>query len=541
MPVGGRRSRSRDEGERGAALVLFAVVLVVLMIFSAFAVDIGTAYAQRRQNRSSVDTAALAGGQRMLMSGSFPATIAAIKAVANANLTTPLTKAQWDACVDAGALTLSSVTIDPTNGSPCISFSQPSKNGSMSIRVHLPEIERSTSFAGVIGINKLSTTGTAVVRVGTTAGGTLPVYIFSGIGAGAQVCVLNAPGGQSTPCSGAYSGQFGAFDPYYYQAPGCPSGNAGAGQFYDLGPAFAKGLDHFLAPGADSSHPYVGMSPPDRINGGNTCTVLAPNTLSGTTGFSNQTISKSLIGDNITDGVNSYNGRLIGGPYSVDSTNLNPATINHLRIDNRPLWSFLLPASQMSSSAPLECKVASSLSAKRDILATKAAEVAAGVPVGQPGGPTDYTPEALMTVCLTDWNAGDGVIFSEDVANSPRMGSVPRYWETSGGPASSYYHIRDFVPIFLFGEFQKLPGQNFSASPERLHFAGDIVALPSEGGNNTVYKAWNPNGNATPTMQGVKGTFVPCGSLPSSVCTIVAPNPSDNELGGSMNFVVLTQ
>jgi Flp pilus assembly protein TadG len=55
----GRRLR----GERGAAAVLFALVLVPMLGFTAIAVDIGSVYAERSRLQTAADAAALAVAQ----------------------------------------------------------------------------------------------------------------------------------------------------------------------------------------------------------------------------------------------------------------------------------------------------------------------------------------------------------------------------------------------------------------------------------------------------------------------------------------------
>jgi Putative Flp pilus-assembly TadE/G-like len=55
----------RQDGERGQAIVLLAVTLVVLMGAAALVVDVGRAYVVKRHLQASVDAAALAGAQSL--------------------------------------------------------------------------------------------------------------------------------------------------------------------------------------------------------------------------------------------------------------------------------------------------------------------------------------------------------------------------------------------------------------------------------------------------------------------------------------------
>lgn len=59
--------RIRIEGERGQSLVVIAVAMTVLLIFSAFAVDLAFWYLERRQMQNSADAGALAGARTLGM------------------------------------------------------------------------------------------------------------------------------------------------------------------------------------------------------------------------------------------------------------------------------------------------------------------------------------------------------------------------------------------------------------------------------------------------------------------------------------------
>jgi hypothetical protein len=62
--------RAFTSGDRGQILPLFALFLIVLLGFSALAVDVGGAYAAQRFYRSTADGAALAGAQDLQQTGS---------------------------------------------------------------------------------------------------------------------------------------------------------------------------------------------------------------------------------------------------------------------------------------------------------------------------------------------------------------------------------------------------------------------------------------------------------------------------------------
>ena len=536
-----RRGDCRDstDSERGAALVLLAIVLVVLMIFAALAVDVGAAYAQRRQNQSAADASASAGGVEFLISGNFDKVVSSARTTAGKNLPVPPTNAQWAACTDSGALTISSSTLSPTYGTPCISFKRIGDRGMFQMRVRVPKVTTVTAFAGVIGWHATTTTAVSVVKMGNPLGGVLPVYVLSGVTAGQQICVLSGPPGQTLGCNDPISGTFGGYQPYYYNAAGCPSGNQGTGNYYSIAPSIALGLDHYLAPYSDYPSPLnTFVSPLDtafahqRINGGGSCTVLAPNTVNTTTGFANQAITQAIVSGNANGGP-AYNGRVAGGPFSGGGPGgvLNNAIFknssysnNDVNINNAPLWYFLKSGIDGNNNYPLECQAATQLSPKRDVALTQLGAIQVSRGLIMSGRWLYNTPEQLMSGCLTKWKVGNGKLFSNSIGQNMRLGSVPRFWETS---PLAQDHIRDFVPVFLTGEFQKGsraadPGTDLTHS----HWAGDPAPQSS----------WS---NVSLAAEG--GIFVPCLSLPSSICTSVYNDPGDNGLGGVLGGVTTVQ
>jgi Flp pilus assembly protein TadG len=79
-----RRERG-DPGQHGQVLVLFALALLVLLAFGGLALDGGSTFAQRRDEQTAADLAALAGANDYLVNGSQTAAINRAKAVATAN------------------------------------------------------------------------------------------------------------------------------------------------------------------------------------------------------------------------------------------------------------------------------------------------------------------------------------------------------------------------------------------------------------------------------------------------------------------------
>jgi hypothetical protein len=546
-PTGLGAQRS-DRDESGATMIMLAIVLVVLMIFAALAVDVGTAYSQRRQDQSAADAGAAAGGLKFLRTGDYEAAVADAKNIAAKNLTDAPSAADWSSCTDSGALPIASSTVAPVNGTPCISFELVGTRGVIKMRVRIPTVTNATAFAGVIGWHAMSTSASSVVKVGNPLGGVLPVYVLTGVQAGDQVCLISAAPGQNVPCTGQSGGNFGGFSPYYYQAPGCPPGSQTAsGQYFSPAPAFAIGLDHLLSPYGTFNSPYnqppVYNGPWDttgvdqRLNGGAGCTVQGPNSVEQTQGNFSGVTNQAILSGNSSAGTGApaYNGRLAGGPFSNGGT-FNSATIvpkqsNAVQIDNAPLWYFLKSSVVDNNDYPLQCQAAAELSPKRDVAKTQLASVEQVKGLTTDGTTPAYTtPEALLSACLSNWTVADGELFDDSIGTTMRLGSVPRYWETQA-TYGAIGHIRDFVPVYFTGEFQAPGGIKDPYDPRISHYAGDPIPT-----NGQLANAWK---NAVLAAEG--GMFVPCASLPSTVCQTLRNDPSDNGLGGTLGGVTMVQ
>jgi hypothetical protein len=487
-----RHLRRTDRSDRGVAMVLFALLLVVLMVFAALAVDVGSGYAQIRRNQTAADEAVLAGGLRFLMTGSFTEAVKTARDTVGSDLASPPSDAAWNACTDPDALEISSVTVSPSNGSPCISFGNGNSNGTMRIRVRVPKVSQPTIFAAVIGLKTIKSSAVAVAQYGSPLGGALPIWVLRDNQPGDEICAIAAPGNK-TPCS-QDRGHFGGYLPYYYSIDGCPDGGKSNQSNYSSPvPAMALGLDHLLIPDwqYDPNNPTVGQ----QLNGGSLsggksmdCSILAPNTLDTTVqgNWTTALTASALITGN-SSASPPFNGRLGGGPFANTGTkgDLQAISINSVQIDNAPLWYFLTDDVETNTSAPAECRAAKQLPAKRDTVTTSSLNSilqAAGIDPG-----TYATPEALMAACLSKWTPAAGIMFDQEIGTGRRLGIVPRFQEPT--QVKGLAHIMDFVPVYLDGEYFK----NGDA-----HLAGS-----GKSGNNLVAET---------------GMMLPCLALPAELC-----------------------
>ena len=155
--------------DRGVVIVLFALVLVVIMVMTAFAIDLGNLAEQKRLAQGVVDGAALAAAQD-LPDGAVATSTAATYAAANlqvASIGTGSSCGTNKTCYTSGAWTIDVTT--PYSGS------------SDQIQVHAC-VTLNTSFARVVGIATTSTCANAVASSTSSGGGSC------------VLCVLNATG-----------------------------------------------------------------------------------------------------------------------------------------------------------------------------------------------------------------------------------------------------------------------------------------------------------------------------------------------------------
>ena len=158
--LAGRRSRGGDE--RGAVMVIMTLLLVVVLMFVALAVDLGHAREERRQVQAAADAAALAATDDVSAATfSWPAVVTDAKLYGSQNVGVPTSA--WVGCTDTGAL---SYRPDSVNNDACISAD--SSVAPTRIRVHIPLQGVKTHFASIIGISSLQVSASAVGGISGT-------------------------------------------------------------------------------------------------------------------------------------------------------------------------------------------------------------------------------------------------------------------------------------------------------------------------------------------------------------------------------------
>lgn len=384
------RRRSALPNEDGAILPLFALLIVLLLVFAAFAVDLGSAWAQRRTSQTAADASVMAAALQYLRPSpaTETGTFDLVNDYANANLNGPdLTIDDWTACQDIDRPTDyeplgTSLAWDyPGNTSTvdivdCISIKQVDDEPAV-LRVRLPITEVPTAFARVIGIENIAVSAFAEAEIRYIESSKIIPFALPA-DAGTEECLNTPPSGQLPdvmPGCGSDSGNFGFLDLNWYGSPD-PHDNLSESCGQTPYPNFdartpmnvALGIDHILTAWPDTDGvqtsplwPYNGYDGPpiDTVVPQNqdsivdSCTNAAtdvPPQAAGTKTGNQQLIHDGMLGGPF--GLNGDPGRLRqpspvfpGGTIfkSNDALRLsmsNTGTWN-VEVDNIGLWEYL--------------------------------------------------------------------------------------------------------------------------------------------------------------------------------------------------------
>jgi hypothetical protein len=184
---------SHTRSERGVILVLTAIMLTVLLAFTALVIDLGNARQERRTLQNYADAAVL--GAAQLLPDTASAEERALEIVAQNE---PSTSFDWTGCSDDNSL---------DGSGSCISFNPESTR----VRVQIPTMPVETLFAGAIGIDAVdvAAAATAQIRGGQGFGGIIPIWVPTGTGSGETCIKSDAPGSGAPACAGQQTGDFG--------------------------------------------------------------------------------------------------------------------------------------------------------------------------------------------------------------------------------------------------------------------------------------------------------------------------------------------
>lgn len=550
-----RGGSTRDE--RGAVLVISAIVIVVLMIFAALTVDLGLAWAVRRGEQTAADVSVLAAAVEFQSGGATAqGAVDELITFAVANADRFITTSQWNSCVDPEALghtanDLVSAGVLTGPATDCISFSE----GGDEIRVRLPDNPVSTSFGRLAGIDVINVSAAANATIKTpTASNSPPFVVLAGRSAGDEVCLRTSSSGSDMP--GLWVGNgvgpgdddndnledpldndpthplasedryvpdpcdetafsspsqfFGTLNPWLYKdanpasKPDTSCRQPGS-NVIDLG--IADGIDHNLS----SFEPdYPGS--PILVDGDIGCLQLWPNTMETQTGFSAQRLKCGLIGTSaagcgsgpVFDSI-TFTPRFQRGPDYTPGG----ATFAGRNFENLPLWDYFRP-DVLSVTVPTACQDLESLPAAANW--------------------DYYDKKEFLLNCLTSWNSSYEPLFDDRILQSGRFAFIPQLAESA---LAGSVHFNQFVPIW----FQKMyQSGSSSGNPDPMCFSQAETAT----GNSGWYwhEAGQPFncGKANQNVDRLSGIVLDCGMFPEDTCI---PDGSPTNPGGDPVFRIL--
>ncbi len=482
-------TRFRDTGvarsESGATAILIAISMVVLMGFTAVAVDSGILFSDRRQQQSAADGGALAAVQFAkttlatsncgALSGiDYAACRGAEEAIDVVEGTLPGRYAlvgDWDTCVDA---TKPAEFTQTSTLSDCISFT----DNLQKARVVLPGTEVDTAFAGVIGVNTVKVGAFAEALMDLhQSGGVLP-FAVGPAGAGSnQACFTAQSSGNLNidPCTTSTEGNFGKLNLRLY-------GNATLDTPEICTGGTAQRMSTNIVLGSD--HPIeVAAKSPGTVNDNTNCALITNPVDEVETWTGN---AAGALADGFFNGIGSpvVEGRLsckdgdatenpAQGFVSQDCVDIN----NNLpeAIDHTPLWYYITPGAN--------------------------SEVVGGACA--PGGGA-VTNRAEMVACLAGWNAwptATGLahtmsLFEPELSDSPRFAAVPILNNNPGGGFGTYL-ITGFLPIYIETIYFKCNANTCDMvhSPGENSDAAQPSACPSPLTATISSCGWESNGN----------------------------------------------
>ncbi len=457
-------------------IVFTALLLVVLMIFAALALDLGSVYSARRNDQNAADSAALGGVQSL--SASDAVLVAEVKKLANNTLGgTPLSDAQWNSC---GGITDPDTVDTPLSGANCITV-----NGARSrIQVRIPTQQLNSVFGRAAGVNSFNHSAFAIAGlVSAGFGSVLPFGMPSGAGAGdGLVCIKSGSGGTSVePCDGSSSGNFGYVDFSQYgsdevnTAKDCGNGQQRQRSAQNM----AVGVDHDLS--KYTGAPYPNQQVVDTTACAANPQTPLPNSMDTTTG---NTVSQAL-----TPGIAFGTGFSDGGPGRLARSSAllfggggSMKNVAGTQLDNNPLWEFIPTSFPAGSSVPDSCQKSqftsvlggnlSSLPSNVQTLLSPKAQAermrlllqrcfthytgsswTAGGAIGGGGDPSSCPMSGCTDAVFSRNTSTSDVPDLPDIQYTPRFGYVPQL-TTSFPNGNATVNIGSFRAIF----FQRLLG-----------------------------------------------------------------------------------
>ncbi len=258
----------------------------MLLIFAAFTVDLGAAWAERRSAQTTADASVMAAALEYLRTTAptEEKTVSLVIEYANLNSRSPVADwkdlvPEWDACTETLPTGFAPLVanVDGTGDRTydCISLKNTAGEPTL-LRVRVPDTLVETSFARLISIDTIAVSAYAIAEIrNEESQPIMPFSLPANYTTGEEQCLATPPSGllpgDLAPCNGPAQGNFGLLDspffgadkPHYTMATSCTTG--GNPNFNTRAPHnLAIGLDHVITSWA-SADPL----PADGSNVGN--------------------------------------------------------------------------------------------------------------------------------------------------------------------------------------------------------------------------------------------------------------------------------
>jgi hypothetical protein len=334
LPVSTRRNR--DDG--GFAIILVALTLVVLMIFAAFAVDLGGLYNLRRQDQSAADSSALGGAQE-LRDLTDTDIVAQVKTLAHNSLGYTFTGTEWNSCASFASPNTAADPdpVDrPITGSNCITTDGVA-GSRRRIQVRLPSREFETSFGKIVGLEDFDHSAFAIAALARVGfGSILPFGMPSNGSFGFQCLKTGTSGHNDPPCDGPDAGNFGYIDLTYFGSDEVgTTEQCTGGELNRLANNIAAGVDHDME--KRTGDPRGDVLDRDECNEAEG-SEDAPNGMATGTGMTPNALGSGMYsGSSFSDGaparLQRTDGNLFGGAGQTTTTGYT--------LDDNALWKFI--------------------------------------------------------------------------------------------------------------------------------------------------------------------------------------------------------
>ena len=486
--------------ERGAVTLIFALILLILLIFAALATDLGAAWAQRRSAQTIVDAAVMGAATEYLrpLPPDEEKTVEIVLDYVNRNSPDPEPTwtnliPEWLACVDPDRPSGFVPLAWDTNGDAidevfqCISFDTAGL-----LRVHLPDTNVETFFAKIVDINSIPISATAVAEIRYIENRiVLPLSLPADFVEGNDHCLATPPNGllpgDVVPCSGPAQGNFGlldspwfgAGDPHFTDAQACPNDP----NFNTRAPhTLAIGLDHIITLWPDpATLPPDGTSLGNNHEGADDCAnaladnapyVLNPQPGNTQTASGKALLHDGFLGDDPSPTAANQPGRLrqatptLPQPPVLNSRITFTTNTGSYAVDNVGLWEYL-DQSTINNNSPCS-------------------DTGNGF-----GGLTGRQLTDQTMVCLESGAAR----FIVELLDSPRFGVVPVLNYPQGAQyGDKWWAVKEFRPVYLQTSWYDCSS---GSSPECLFQPDDFAT--THGAGNPYSILFNPGeGEASP-------------------------------------------